>query len=181
MAVCRFTGGIDFNCDSLKKIGGIKKVWLFNLADLRAPIGASASGYVTSLEFTGYDGLYLFDARKYSHQFTATLTRGDGGNVSWVQELVLRLFNDTPSEDQILSDLGVADVGAIIQDNNGQFLIAGALNGLNASAGTAGTGRNAGDDTATSITLQGAEQQMWLRFTRGNFSDTLAYITALVF
>lgn len=182
MATCIISGGIDFDCSALKKTGGIKKVWLFNLSALRVAIDPNGTGYVTSLEFTGYDGLYLFDARKYSHEFTSTLTIGDGGNASWTQELILRLFNDTPTEDQALSDLAVAEVGAIIQTNNGEFLIAGATNGLTGTAGTATTGRNPGDATATSITLSGAENQIWRRLLRnGNFADTLAYVTALQF
>lgn len=182
MPNCLLTSDFDFDCNALKKVGGIKKVWLFNLSALRVGIDPNGTGYITSLEFTGYDGLYLFDSRKYSHEFTSTLTIGDGGNSSWVQELILRLFNDTPEEDQALSDLAVAEVGAIIQDNNGQFFIAGATNGLSGTAGVATLGRNPGDATATSITLSGAETQIYRRLLRnGNFADTLAYVTALQF
>lgn len=182
MAVCLITSGFDVSCESLKRVSGIKKVWLFNLSALRVAIDPNGTGYITSLEFTGYDGLYLFDSRKYSHQFTSTLTIGDGGNASWTQELVLRLFNDTPTEDQALSDLAVAEVGAIIQTNNGEFLVAGAGNGLTGTAGTVGTGRNVGEDTAATMTLTGAETQVWRRLLRnGNFADTLAYVQALQF
>lgn len=179
MALCRITQGFDINCESLKRVAGIKRIWLFNHDDLVNAIDPKGTGYVTSLEFDGYEGLYLFDSKKYSHQATSTIAVGDGGNVSWTQSIIMRLFNDTPGEDEALSDLTVAEVGAIVQTNNGEFLIFGAGNGLTATEGTVGTGRNAGEDTAATITLTGSEFQIWRRFLRTDFATTLTYLEAL--
>lgn len=180
---CGISSGIDVSCESLRKVSGVKRLWIFNVNDIRVPIAADSSGtlsgYVSAIELNGYTGLYEFEAPKYSHQATSELTKADGGGVSYTQTVIVRGFNDSPTEDTALEDLAVADVVAVVMTANGEFKIYGATNGLNATADTETTGRALGEDTSTQVTLGGSEPKRYLRFSRGTAAQTLAYIEAL--
>lgn len=181
MAVlCGIGSGIDYDCNSKRRISGVKKVWLFNVGDLATPIDPSGEDYVTGLNFDGYDGLYLFDAGKFSHSATSTINvQADSGAVSFLQSVILRLFVDSPTELATLSDLLVAEVGAIVLTNNNEFRIYGAENGLAATEGAVSpTGRNQGEDTATSVTLTGEERLPYRLLLDTDFATTLALVEA---
>jgi hypothetical protein len=175
---CGITQGFNIDCNSLRRVSGIKKVWLFNLLDLTSPIDPLGEGYVGSLELDGYTGLFFIDSKKNSHQFTSTITVTEG-SVSFNQSLVLRVFVDTPEEVAAVADLTVADVVAIIQTGNGEYWIAGAENGLTATEGSTTTGRNIGEDIAFTITLTGSERLPYRMLSRGDAATTLAYLNAL--
>jgi len=52
---CGIEGGFDIDCSDLKKPGGLyRKVWVFNLGDLRSPIPVQLSSYITNLDFSTY-------------------------------------------------------------------------------------------------------------------------------
>lgn len=184
MAVlCGIGSGIDYSCLAKKRISGVKKVWLFNIDLLASPVDPNGTGYVQGLEFTGYDGLYLFDAGKFSHSATSTINlQTDSGAISFLQSVILRLFVDSPTEIQTLSDLTSATVGAIVLTNNNEFRIYGAQNGLSATEGDVSpTGRLQGENTATTITLTGEENLPYRLLLRTDYQTTLSYITALQF
>lgn len=183
VVLCGIGSGIDYDCLSKKKISGVKKVWLFNVDLLNSPIDPDGTGYVTGLEFTGYDGLYLFDAGKFSHSATSTINvQAESGAVSFLQSVILRLVADTPTELATLSDLLVSTVGAIVLTNNNQFRIYGAVNGLSATEGVVEpTGRAQGEDTSTNVTLTGQEALPFRLLLRTDYATTLAYVQALQF
>lgn len=184
MAVlCGIGSGIDYDCLSKRKISGVKKVWLFNVDQLSSPIDPNGEGYVTGLSFTGYDGLYLFDAGKFSHSATSPINvQAESGAVSFLQNVILRLQPDTPVELAVLADLLVATVGAIVLTNNSEFRIYGALNGLTASEGTVSpTGRAQGEDTATTVTLVGEESLPYRILLQTDYATTLALVQAYQF
>ena len=182
MALCGITTGFNFDCNSLKRVSGVRRVWAFNIDDLRVPIDPNGTGYVTGLEFDSYDGLYEFESKKFSHQFTHNLVVAESGAASWTQTAVLRLFVDTPAEVAALSDLAVANVGFIVLTNNGEFRIYGAENGLTAADGTTGTtGRLQGEDTTDTVTLVGSEKQPYRILLKTDYATTLALVEALEF
>jgi hypothetical protein len=182
MALCGITQGFNFDCLSLRRLSGVNRVWGFNVQDLSSPIDPNGVGVVTGLQFNGYDGLYEFESKKFSHQFTHTLVVAESGAVSWTQEGVLRLFVDTAAEVEAFNNLAVASVGFIVLTNNGEFRIYGASNGLTASAATGTTGRAQGEDTTDSITMTGTEKSQYRILLKNNsYAETLALIEALEF
>ena len=182
MALCGITQGFNFDCNSLKRVSGVRRLWAFNIADLRAGIDPNGTGYVSGLEFNGYDGLYEFESRKFSHQFTHTLVVAESGAASWTQTGVIKVFVDTPAEVAALSDLSVSNVGFIVLTNNSEFRIYGAENGMTAGDGTTGTtGRAQGEDTTDQITMIGSEKLPYRVLLRTDYNTTLAYVEALEF
>jgi len=182
MALCGINQGFNFDCNSLKRVSGVRRLWAFNVADLRAGIDPNGTGYVSGLEFNGYDGLYEFESRKFSHQFTHTLVVAESGAASWTQTGVIKVFVDTPAEVAALSDLSVSNVGFIVLTNNSEFRIYGAENGMTAGDGTTGTtGRAQGEDTTDQITMIGSEKLPYRVLLRTDYNTTLAYVEALEF
>lgn len=181
--LCGIGSGINYNCLSKRRISGVKKVWLFNLDLLTSAIDPNGTDYVEGLEFDGYDGLYLFDAGKFSHSAVSTINVStDSGAVTFLQSVILRLFVDSPTEILTMADLTTSTVGAIVLTNNNEFRIYGAQNGLAATEGTVSpTGRAQGEDTATSITLTGEETLPYRLLFRTDYPTTLAYVQALQF
>lgn len=180
MANCLISSGTTITCDTLKRVSGVfKYVWAFNLEDLRVPLDATTDDYITNLEFDTYRSLYKLESAKNSHQLTWDLALSDGGNVSYNQTAVLRLYNQNPTDDALIEDLSVADVGIIAPTKNGEFWIFGVENGLSATAATQTTGRNLGEDTTVNLTLTGSERKIFKRFLRVDANTTIAYLNAL--
>ena len=181
--LCGIGSGIDYSCLAKRRISGVKKIWLFNLDLLNSPIDPDGTSYVQGLEFTGYDGLYLFDAGKWSHSATSTITvNTDSGSVTFVQSVIMRLIADTPAEVKTIADLTTSTVGAIVLTNNNEFRIYGAENGLSATEGAVSpTGRAQGEDTASTITLTGEETLPYRILLKTDYATTLAYVQALQF
>lgn len=179
---CGIEDGFDIDCSDLKKPGGLyRKVWVFNLGDLRSPVPVDLATYITNLDFNTYRSLYGFESVKFSHDATWVQQNGDGGNVSYLQTVNLRLANNTPTTDKVIEDASVAELGVITRSNAGEFLIWGAENGLASDpATTGGTGRNATDSTFTQLTLVGTERYLPKRLLiGGSATTTLAYLTAM--
>jgi len=177
---CRIGAGLDVNCDSLRKPGGLgREVWGFNLSDLTALLPVDQASYVTNIPLSTYKGLYKFSSTKYSFEYTWTENTGDGGNKSYNLSLTLRLFNSNPTDDAVIEDLGVADTVFIIKTNAGEYLILGAENGLTSDGSTGGAGRQATDASTSSIVLVGVERFLPKRLLiGGTASNTAAYLAA---
>jgi hypothetical protein len=182
MALCGITQGFNFDCLSLKRVSGVRRLWAFNIDDLTTGIDPNGTGYVSGLEFNGYDGLYEFESRKFSHQFTHNLVVAESGAASWTQTGVIRVFVDTPEEVAALSDLSVSNVGFIVLTNNSEFRIYGAENGMTAGDGTTGTtGRLQGEDTTDQVTMIGSEKLPYRILLKTDYNTTLALVEALEF
>lgn len=177
---CLIEAGIGITCDDLRKPGGLSRdAWAYNLADLISPLAVTSENYITNLPLTTYRGLYKFSGTKYSHEFTWTEQKSDGGNVSYQQSLTLRLFNSNPTDDAAIEDLGVGETGWVVKTNAGEFLILGAENGLSSEGSTGGTGRQAVDATTSQIVLIGTERFLPKRLLiGGSAANTLAYLNA---
>jgi hypothetical protein len=178
MANCKVQSGITVSCDDLRRVGGLAKaVWVGNLDDLSVPI-PSGSAYVTNLELATYQSLYKFESTKFSHEANWQAAKSDGGNVSINQTVIVRVFNNDPTDDGVIEDLLTSDVFVVVLTNNSEFFIYGAANGLGLTDGTGGSGRQLGDSTVTQLTLTGAEKEVPKRLLRTDYATTLAYLNA---
>lgn len=180
---CGISGGIGIDCSDLRKPGGLyRTAWVFNKSALRVPIDVTLASYITDLEFLTYMSLYKFESAKFSHEATWTQQSGDGGNVSFLQTVILRLANSNPTADKVIEDASVAELGIITRSNAGEYLIWGAENGLaSTDATTGGTGRQATDSTFTQLNLGGSERFLPKRLLiGGSDAATLAYLNAMV-
>jgi hypothetical protein len=65
----------------------------------------------------------------------------------------------------------------IVLDNNGRYWLLGAANGLEASAGTAGTGTAFGDRSGYEMTLTGMEPEPMLNIAAATFTALTVQIS----
>jgi hypothetical protein len=182
---CTITSGIGLSCSDLRRVAGLnKRVWLFNLDDLRTPIDPTLN-FITNLNLTTYALIYKFEGTKYSHSAESKLVRTDSGNVSYEHTVNLKINNTTYQEDQVLEALGIAETGAIVQSNNKEFFIYGGGNGLICMEQTDATGTKSNDDEMTSVVLKGTETTYPKRLilpagTSGDsFQQTLFYLNSI--
>jgi hypothetical protein len=163
---CRLTGGIIAECDDLIQIGGLyKKSWLGNVEDLT--LDYDEDGYVNDITMAEYGFLYAFESKKNS--FSAGHSTGDSGagaNKFFIHTGVLKLFPNTPAEDEAIKDLLVSSVFMIVKTQNDKFLIYGAKNGMNAVT-EQNSGQEAGSDITEIVTLKGEEKTKPLRIKIG--------------
>lgn len=180
---CGIVSGIGIDCEDLRRPGGLyRAVWVFNLGDLRVPIDVTLAEYVTNLELNTYMGLYKFESTKFAHEAVWTQQNGDGGNVSYLQTVTLRLPNFNPASDKVIEDASVSDLVVITRSNSGEYQIWGAENGLSSGDGTTGgSGRQGTDSAFTTLVLTGVERFIPKRFlVAGSDGATLAYLNARV-
>ena len=117
---CGITDGIDIDCEDLKKPGGLyRAVWVFNRGDLTVPIDVTVATYVTDLSLATYLGLFLFESTKFSHEAVWTEQVGEGGNVSYLQTVTLRVPNSNPTSDKVIEDASVSELVVITKSNAG--------------------------------------------------------------
>lgn len=179
---CGISSGISIDCSDLRKPGGYYRiVWVLNKDDFRVPIDVTLAAYVTSLELNTYVGLYKFESTKFSHEAIWTQQNGDGGNVSYLQTVTLRLPNSDPTSDKVIEDASVAELVVITRSNAGEYQIWGAENGVSSGDGTTGgNGRQSTDSTFTTLVLTGVERYLPKRLLiGGSDAATLAALNAM--
>lgn len=171
---CGIGNGMDITCDDLRKPGGVyRAAWVFNLSALRTPIPVTSEDYITNLNFNTYVSLYKFESVKFSHEGTWQQQNSDGGAISYLQTVILRVGNNNPTHDAVIQDASVAELGVILKTNAGEYLIFGAENGLSSSPETTGgTGRQSTDNTFTQLTLTGTERYLPKRLLIGGSAST---------
>lgn len=180
--ICGITSGVGTSCLELKRTGGLaKRLWAFNITDLRSPIDVDATTYITTIELITYATLYPFDGGKFHASANAELVKSDAGNISFTHTVNMNLVNTNPTDDAVLETLAVADTGWIVQTMNNEFLIYGAGNGLSAGTLSTPTGKAIGDSSTAPITLTGTERSLAKRLlVGGTVGLTLAWLNAHV-
>lgn len=178
---CKVTQGIENSCEDVLRVGGLGRTfWVGYLSDLDTLISLTQAADITALDFGSYGGLYRFDGRKFSHQYTVDLAVTAGGNKSYTHTFVGKVLSKTTEDNLTLKRLALADdIFIIADDNNGGYVILGAGNGLSVTAGSKTSGQTGDSDTSTSITLTGSETTQELIFAVPGAGGTLAYIENL--
>lgn len=176
---CKITGGLDFDCLNLLKVGGTQPdFWVGYLSDLDTQISLAQSADISTLDFGAYGGLYRFSGNKFAHSAGSELVVAAGGNKSWRHTFVAKLISDSTGDDKVLQDLALGnDIFIVYQDNNRVFKILGPGNGLSVDSDVENTGQTGDSDTSDTITLTGQELVKPLRFSLGaGYQASLDYL-----
>lgn len=184
MANCKVVYGITNVCgDLLQASGSDKDFYVGYVSDLGARISLAQSGAISSISFLAYMGLVKFEGFKASNVFSHELVKGQGGSISYKHMGVIKLMPLSTQDDVEVQRLTQAqDMFIISQDTNENFFIHGASKGLTAVAGpmrTTGTGN--GEDVTTTLTFEGFEKTVPLRFSLGTTTQAIiSYLDGLV-
>lgn len=175
MAVCGIASGITASCSDLRRVGGVnKRAWLFNIDGVSYT--TDSEGYITAITFPTYEGLYTFESQKKSHSGGYTLVNQAGGNKFFQHDAIMKLFATTPADDEVIEDLTTAQVGLILQTNNGEFILYGKDNGMDMSAATQNSGTESASDTTDTLTFMGEERDKPKRVFTVSAAATLALL-----
>jgi len=180
---CRATSGFTSSCTDLLRVGGLDRTfWLGYISQLDTKISLLQTADIGTLDFGSYGGLLRFDGNKFAHSFSDELqVAGGSGNRSYKHTLTAKLLPNTTADDVIMQQINLGqDMFAIVQDNNRNFFILGAGNGLSSESNARNSGETSDSDTRNAIVLSGSEVTVALRFsTGGGYDNTLAYLTGL--
>jgi len=182
MADCLITAGIVAECADLRRVGGVnKRFWVFNINQLDKAVGnggytIDVNGYITAIAFEVYGGLYKFESQQQSHSGGYTAVVQVGGNRFFNHDALAKLFNSTPTDDEVIEELLVADVGIIMETNNQEFLLFGGFNGMRITEAVQNSGQESGSDTTSTLTFQGQEKEMPKRILATDYATTIALL-----
>lgn len=184
MANCKVVSGINNVCGDLLQASGVDKdFYVGYVSDLSTEFSLLQTAAIASMTFKAYTGLVKFEGQKFSHQFGYELVKGAGGSISYKHTGTVKLMNLSTADDVELQRLTQAqDMFAIIRDNNDNFFIYAPSKGFTAVAGPIRTtGLASGEDTTSSVTFEGNEKVIPLRFTTGStVAANITYLDGLI-
>jgi len=171
---CSLTTGYALGCRD--SVGGIKTIYVqsFN------PTGScntNGSGSVTG--FTGYasGSFFEYDLTKATSSMTETLNASiENGSLFYTPEVTFTINKLQVLVRNELRLLARNRLLVIVQDNNNRYWVLGAANGLEATAGTAGSGTAFGDRSGYEMTLTGMEPDPMLLIESTTFTPLATQI-----
>ena len=172
---CSLTTGYALGCRN--SVGGIKNIYIKAFVP-SGSVSSNASGQVTGFIPTSTSGSWFeYDLTKATSSMTETVTASsENGTIFYAPEVtfVINKLQTTVRNELLL--LARARVYVIVQDNNDQYWVLGAANGLEMTAGTAGTGTAFGDRSGYELTLSGMEPNSMLNIATSVFAVNTAQI-----
>jgi hypothetical protein len=144
--------GRDLPC--LKSVGGIKSIILVDYGTLGTLSVTGAE--VTDISSTP-DG-YEFLVKPGSSGMEETITASaENGTVYYVQNVNVQLQKLDKETQAEIQNVAKGNPHVIVQDFNGNYLLAGAVNGCDTTAGTIVTGTALADLSGFTLTFTGNE------------------------
>lgn len=173
---CSLTTGYALGCRDA--VGGIKTIYV-QAINATGSVNTNGSGLVTGFTPTSVSGSWFeYDLTKATSSMTETLNAStENGTLFYTPEVTFTINKLQTSVRNELRLLARNRLLVIVQDNNNRYWVLGAANGLEASAGTAGTGTAFGDRSGYEMTLTGMEPDAMLNILPATFSALTAQIS----
>ena len=173
---CSLTTGYALGCRD--SVGGIKTIFVQTL-NATGSVNTNGSGLVTGFTPTSVSGSWFeYDLTKATSSMTETLNAStENGTLFYTPEVTFTINKLQTSVRNELRLLARNRLLVIVLDNNGRYWLLGAANGLEASAGTAGTGTAFGDRSGYEMTLTGMEPDAMLNIAAATFSASATQIS----
>jgi hypothetical protein len=146
-------------------VGGIKNIYFVDYGDFDGIVyNVTDTDVIDTLAST-------FSAYKYEVHFSSSFTQNiqssmENGTTAFEQVLEVTLPKLTKEDHKELKLVSFGHPHIIVEDQNGNFFVAGLLNGMSVTGGTIVTGLNMGDLSGYTLTLTGMEK------VPANFLDT---------
>jgi len=170
---CALTTGYTLGCRD--SVGGIKTIYVQGW-NATGTVNTNGSGTVTG--FTGFSsGFYEYDLTKATSSMTETLNASiENGSLYYTPEVTFTINKLQVAVRNELRLLARNRLLVIVQDNNNRYWVLGAANGLEATAGTAGSGTAFGDRSGYEMTLTGMEPDPMLLIVSTTFTPLATQI-----
>jgi len=170
---CSLTTGYALGCRD--SVGGIKTIYVQGW-NATGTVNTNGSGTVTG--FTGFSsGFYEYDLTKATSSMTETLNASiENGSLYYTPEVTFTINKLQVAVRNELRLLARNRLLVIVQDNNNRYWLLGSANGLEATAGTAGSGTAFGDRSGYEMTLTGMEPDPMLLIVSTTFTPLATQI-----
>ena len=148
--------------------GGLKAVYFVNFGDITdITFGTSGkSDVITGVNSLGLrPTAYRYDLKGNSTYEETVNSDRNAGTTFFTQTLTLNLKKLSIKDHKELKLLTWGRTNVIVEDNNGNFFLAGLMRGMEVTGGTISSGAALGDMSGYSLTLEGEEK------TPANFLD----------
>ena len=136
------------------KVGGINKVYFVNNGDLG---DVAKTGDVIDT-VSGTPSAYEFEVRGASSYTETPTSSRENGTTYFEQVLELQLPQLSKEDHQTVKMLSYGHPHVIIEDNNGNFLLAGLDYGMDVTGGSIATGSGMGEFNGYTLTFTGMEK-----------------------
>lgn len=155
---CTLSNGLELTGCTKNNVGGINKIYLAALKDVEGnAVYSSSTGEITDLG-TGYN-YFIFDVVKETSSWNETVTANvQNGTMSFVPSVALVINKLDTEKRNLIHLLAVSLLVAIVEDNNGNYIMLGREKGLDVTALEMGSGTANADRNGATITMTGAER-----------------------
>lgn len=139
-------------------LGGIKQVFFALADDVK---GVTVTGdKITNIEMADSKKFKQYRLLKNTGSLTSTLNVSDNAASYFTNEITLQFFKQETTKRIEIMALLMSETVAIVQDSNGTYWYLGKDMPIEATAGTAETGQNAGDANVYNITLSDTSREL---------------------
>ena len=179
---CGITAGVQINCTGKGQVGGLnRRAFVGNIKDLAdSAYTTDIDGYVTAINLKAYGFLYEFIGQKFAHTSGDDVARNEGGSVNYPHTVTLKIEDLTPDDKAVIESMTASDMFVVVEDNNKQFRIYGAENGLTVDTAPQNSGNAIGSDTTRTITLTGGETGLAKVFLSTDYATSVALLESYV-
>jgi hypothetical protein len=137
-------------------VGGLKAVYFTNFGDIGAiTYNVTETDVIDAV--AGTPDAYKYDLKGDSTYEEAINSDRNTGTTFFTQTLTLNLKKLTAKDHKELKLLIWGRTNVIVEDNNGNFFIAGLTRGMDVTGGSISSGAALGDMSGYSLTLEGEE------------------------
>lgn len=151
-------------------VGGLKNLYILNYGlydetDITYDTTVGYEDQITAITLPALSSIYKFEL-KGTNSFEQTITSSrENGTTFFEQVLTVTLKKQDAITHKQIKLLSYGRPNIIVENNNGQYFIAGLLRGMDVTAGTISNGTALGDMNGYSLTFTGQEA------TPANFLD----------
>lgn len=151
-------------------VGGLRNIYILNYGlydetDITYDTTVGYEDQITAITLPALSSIYKFEL-KGTNSFEQTITSSrENGTTFFEQVLTVMLKKQDAITHKQIKLLSYGRPNIIVENNNGQYFIAGLLRGMDVTAGTIANGTALGDMNGYSLTFTGQEA------TPANFLD----------
>lgn len=140
-------------------IGGVKNVYFADYGELTEGTGfaVDTDGVITSWATGDSPEFYKYEVKNSSSLEQAVTASTENGTLYYEQTITMVLPKLSAQSHQQVNDMAKGRPHVVIEDNNGNFLLAGLKFGANVTGGTISTGTAMGDMSGYNLTITGME------------------------
>ena len=155
--------GIARDCSS--NMGGIKNVYIANLADVDTV--TVTSGVVTAITMLSSKKFYKYAFAPFTSSLTSNWNVSPENGTKYVESTLTMVFNKMDATKRLeIVALAQSELVVIVEDNNGTMFYLGYEEGVRLINGSDGqTGVNRGDRNGYTVVLQDVAGELPMTFT----------------